>query len=59
MGQAHGLWVARARDRLIFWQCFVHFPEILEVIVLEGLSCGHAVTIVVDKQFGYDFLRIR
>ena len=51
----HWLWVANARRLSV---CLVHFSEIFEIIVLQGLPGGHAVTIIVDKQFGNDLLGI-
>ena len=56
MSQPHRLRVSR--NRLVLWQCLVHFAELFEVVVFEGLPRGHPVAIVVDEEFCDDLLGI-
>ena len=57
MCQPHGLRIRRTY-RLVLRQRLVNLTQVLKVVVLEGLSSGHSIAIVVDKQFGDDLLGV-
>lgn len=57
MCQSHRL---RVRwNWLVLRQCLVHLTQFLKVVMFEGLTCRHSITVIVDEQFCNDFLRIR
>ena len=56
MGQSHRVLV-RA-NRLVLWQALIDLAQVLKVVVLERLTCGHSDAVIVDEKLGYDFLGV-
>ena len=56
MGQSHRVLV-RA-NRLVLRQALIDLAQVLKVVVLERLTCGHSDAVIVDEKLGYDFLGV-
>ena len=45
-------------NRLVLWQALIDLAQVLKVVVLERLACGHSDAVIVDEKLGYDFLGV-